>query len=194
MSMIVTILSFRGTDLIRLPIESKTWMKIKLEAFSDCTFTVLSHIPILVQQLMDDFNVESIFGRLQIAEHSNIMGSKDSTSSINSLVNNNNNNEPTTSTIPTSAVSTDNNNNEPTPTSSIVLVDRPNDSDSETAKVTETTTHNQGEISGNNSGNTSQESGTNSPLRSPANATEEAERLSKQQKMELWTEVKVKSK
>ncbi|CAG8547047.1 11936_t:CDS:2 [Funneliformis caledonium] len=140
---------------------------------NDCSFAVLSQIPTLTQQLMDELDVEIIFANLQREKYSNVTTTSPSGSVV--LVNKNDNGETTS------------------PSSSAVLVDRPNDS--EIAKLTETTTDIQGENSnGNNSSNTSQESETNSPLRSPVNPpSEEAIKMSKQLKLELWTEVKFKS-
>ncbi|RIA90697.1 Peroxin-3 [Glomus cerebriforme] len=160
---------------------------------TDCTYTVLSHIPTIAQQLMDDFDVESIFANLQKAKHVNKENSNDATTNTASpntpvLVNNND--------VTPSPVVLVNDNNESTtltPSSSVVLVDRPNESDSEIAKVTETTTHSRENNNESNSSNTSQESGPNSPLRSPVNTSEETDRMSKQQRLELWTEIKFKS-
>ncbi|GBB98921.1 hypothetical protein RclHR1_03360018 [Rhizophagus clarus] len=167
----------------------------------DCTYTVLSHIQTLVQQLMDDLDVESIFARLQKAKQNNKGISSDATTNTASsstespitVVNDN----ATASIGPASTVLVNNDNNDEsttsTPSSSVVLVGRPNENDNEIAKVTETTTHNQGENSnGSNSGNTSQESETNSPTSSD-NTSEEAGRMSKQRRIELWTEIKFKS-
>ncbi|CAI2171928.1 1237_t:CDS:2 [Funneliformis geosporum] len=138
---------------------------------NDCSFAVLSQIPTITQQLMDELDVETICASLQREKYSNVTTTSPSESIV--LVNKNDNGETTSS--------------------SAVLVDRPNDS--EIAKVTETITDIQGEnISGNNSSNISQGGETNSPLRSPVNpSSEEATKMSKQHKLELWTEVKFKS-
>ncbi|CAB4381468.1 unnamed protein product [Rhizophagus irregularis] len=165
----------------------------------DCTYIVLSHIQALIQQLTDDLDVESIFANLQKAKQNNKGISSDATTNMASS----NTESPNTASIgsigsigSTSVVLVNNDNNESTtstPSSSVVLVGRSNESDNEMAKVTETTTHSQGENNnGSNSGNMSQETEVNSPI-SPINNSEEASKISKQKRIELWNEIKFKS-
>ncbi|CAG8741625.1 16158_t:CDS:2, partial [Acaulospora morrowiae] len=138
----------------------------------DCSFAVLDHLSTIAENLLTEFDVESIIALLQRTKNINASGSSSTSSTPNISPS-------------TSVVLVDNNSTPVTPSSSMVIVDK------DAGKMIESV-NNKDSGENQHSDNSSRSSGQDSDEQSPTSTSHPASNQMKS-KVECWNEVKYKT-